>query len=152
EASWCKDRWPATERRTCVEQRSRVRSSSNCKCGRWRWKKKRSCSVCACSPARVRKARDRRLTIAEDAFSRGRVEPFGQRRQHHRDLLGGSFQTVQRRVASSAERGAANLTAESLDLLSLTMLAIPDQCVDVRIGDPAVRALLIGTSEAFGLH
>jgi hypothetical protein len=46
---------------------------------------------------------DRRLTIAEDPFSRGSVQPFGQRRQHHGDLLGGGFQTIQRSVASSAE-------------------------------------------------
>jgi hypothetical protein len=37
---------------------------------------------------------DSRLTIAEDSFRRGRIEPFGQRREHHGDLLRGGFQTI----------------------------------------------------------
>jgi hypothetical protein len=55
---------------------------------------------------------NRGLSKAEDAFRRGRVQPFGQRRQHHGDLLRGHFQTIERRVASSAERGATRLTAK----------------------------------------
>jgi len=31
------------------------------------------------------------------------------------------------------------------------MLAIPNQRVDISIGDPVVRALLVGTSEALGV-
>jgi hypothetical protein len=42
------------------------------------------------------------------------------------------------------------LTAKGLDALGMAMLAIPNQRVDVSIGDPEVRALLIGTGEAFG--
>src|SRR5438067_7578369 len=38
---------------TCVELRSRVRSSSSWRCGSRSWQKKRSCKVRACSPARV---------------------------------------------------------------------------------------------------
>jgi len=71
------------------------------------------------------------LPVAEDPFSGGRVQPFGQRSEHHGDLLGGSFQTVQGGVASSTEGGAASLTAKRLDLLGMTMLAIADQGVDV---------------------
>lgn len=68
------------------------------------------------------------LPVAED--------PFGQRCQHHCDLLGKGFQPVQRRVASSTERGAALLTAKGLDL---------------RIGDAEVLALLIGTGETLSI-
>src|SRR5215469_1466629 len=45
------------------------------------------------------------LTIAEDSLGSGSVQPFCQRRQHNCDLPGRSFQTVERRVPSSAERG-----------------------------------------------
>ncbi len=34
------------------------------------------------------------LPIAEDPFGRRWVQPFGQSREHHCDLVGGSFQTV----------------------------------------------------------
>src|SRR5215470_7346449 len=95
--------------------------------------------------------RDGRLTVAEDSFGRGGVQPFGQSREYHGDLVRGGFQPVQRRVVSSAERGAARLAAEGLDLLSLTMLAIPDERVDLRIGDAEVGALRVGTSEPFGV-
>jgi hypothetical protein len=39
--------------------------------------------------------RDGLLTIAEDAFSRRRIQPFGQRGEHHADLLRGRFQVIQ---------------------------------------------------------
>ena len=42
-----------------------------------RWE--RSCKVCACSPARVRKAGDGGLTVAEDPCCGGRVQPKGSR-------------------------------------------------------------------------
>ena len=57
---------------------------------------------------------------------------------------------VQRSIVSSAERGAARLTTERLDRFSAAMFAISDQRVDVSLGDPEVRALSVGTSEAFG--
>jgi hypothetical protein len=85
----------------------------------------RSCKVCACSPARDRKAGDGGLTVAEDPCCGGRVQPTGSRRQHHPDVLRGGFQTVQGSVASSRESGAAGLTAEGLDPLSMAMRAIP---------------------------
>ena len=34
----------------------------------------------------------------------------------------------------------------------MTMPAISDEGVDMSIGDPGVRALLVGTSEALGVH
>ena len=94
---------------------------------------------------------DGRLTVAEDAFSRGSVQPFGECSEHHGNLLGGGFQMVQRSIVSSAERGAASLTTERLDPLGLAMLAIANQCMNVCIGDAEVLALLIGTGIAFGI-
>src|SRR5713226_3567624 len=35
------------------------------------------------------------LSVAEDPLGGGSIQSFGQRRQHHCDLLRGSFQTVQ---------------------------------------------------------
>jgi len=92
------------------------------------------------------------LTGAEDPFSCGSVQSFGQRREHHGDLAGRGFQTVQWRVAPGSERGAARLAAKRLDPLSLAMLAIPNEGVDVCLGDAVVRALLIGTGVAFSDH
>src|SRR5215469_4721594 len=46
----------------------------------------------------------------------------------------------------------AGRTSKGLDALGLAMLAISDEGMDVRIGDPAVRALLVGTSEALGFY
>ncbi len=37
---------------------------------------------------------DRGLSKAEDTLSSRRTQPFGQRRQHHCDLMRGGFQTV----------------------------------------------------------
>ena len=92
------------------------------------------------------------LSVAEDPFSGRRVQPFGECRQHYGDLVRGSFQTVQGGVAPSTERGAASLAAKGLDLLGTAMLAIPDKGVDVRISDPEVGALLIGTGKTLGVH
>jgi hypothetical protein len=93
------------------------------------------------------------LSKAEDAFSSGRVQPFfGQRRQHHGDLVGGRFQPVQGRVMSSAERDAARLTAKGLDALGSPMLAISDERMNRSLSDPAVPALRVGTSEPLGIY
>ena len=59
---------------------------------------------------------------------------------------------LQRSIVSSAERGAASLTTERLDPLRLTMLAIANERMHVSVGDPEVRALLIGTGEALRVH
>jgi hypothetical protein len=46
----------------------------------------------------------------------------------------------------------AGLTAKRLDPLGLAMLAIAYQRMHVSIGDAEVRALLVGTSKALGIH
>ncbi|TMD44115.1 MAG: hypothetical protein E6I90_10015 [Chloroflexi bacterium] len=93
-------------------------------------------------------SRHRGLSKAKDPLCGGKVEPFGQSREHHGDLLRGRFQAIQGGVASSAQRGAARLTAKGLDLLGTAMLAIADQRVDLGIGDAKVPALRVGTGVA----
>lgn len=77
--------------------------------------------------------RDGGLSIAEDTLCSRWVQTFGESRQHHCDLLGEGFQMVQRSIVSSAERGAASLTAECLDPLRLTVLAIANESMDLSI-------------------
>jgi hypothetical protein len=78
-----------------------------------------------CVPACTREPpRNRGVSKAEDALGRGRVEPFGQSREHHCNLTSRGFQTIQRRVASGTERGVASLAAKGLDALGTAMLAI----------------------------
>ena len=103
-------------------------------------------------PCTSEPSRDGRLPVTKDPFGGGCVQPFGQRCQNQGDLMGRGFQTVQGRVASRAERGAAGLTAQRLDLLSPTVLVISHQRMDVRISDPAVRALRIGTGETLRVY
>jgi hypothetical protein len=67
------------------------------------------------------------LTVAEHTLSSGRIQPFGQRREHHGDLARGSFQTVQGSVAPGSEGSAASETSKGLDALGTAMLAIPSQ-------------------------
>jgi len=71
--------------------------------------------------------RDGGLSKAEDPLCSGRIQPFSERFQHHCDLLGGGFQTVQGRVASSSESRVTGLAAKCLDLFSATMGAIPKE-------------------------
>jgi len=92
------------------------------------------------------------LSVAEDTLGSGRVQPFGERRQHHPDLLRGGFQTIQGSVASSTESGAAGLTAKGLDPLGMAMLAIPNQGMNVSVCDAGVGALSVGTGEALCVH
>jgi hypothetical protein len=92
------------------------------------------------------------LSKAEDPFGCGRVQAFGQRREHHGDLVRGGFQTVQRRVASSTERGAAGLATKGLDPLNTAMLAIPDQRMNVCVCQAEVGALRVGAGEALGVY
>src|SRR5260221_4260752 len=95
---------------------------------------------------------DRGLPVAEDPFSGGRIQPFGERSQHHCDLTRGSFQAVQGGMAPSSESAMAGLTTKCLDLLSATMCAIPAQSMNVSVCDARVRALGVGTGEAIGVH
>jgi hypothetical protein len=64
------------------------------------------------------------LTVAEDPFGSRRVQPFGQCRQDHGDLLRGSFQMIQGRVAPGSERCMAGLTAKRLNPFAMAVLAI----------------------------
>ena len=106
-----------------------------------------SVQTCASEPGS-----DGGLSKAKDTLSSRRIQPFGERSQHHCDLMGRGFQTVQGGVASSTERGAAGLAAKGLDPLSMAMLAITDQSVNVGICDPGVRAYAVRTGETFCVH
>jgi hypothetical protein len=53
---------------------------------------------------------------------------------------------------SSTERAVAGLASKGLDPFGTAMLAIANQGMNVGIGDPGVRALLVGTSEALGVY
>ncbi len=55
-------------------------------------------------------------------------------------------------MAPGTERGAAGLKAERLDALSTAMYAIPNEGMNLSVCDPGVRALLVGTGEALGVH
>jgi hypothetical protein len=55
-------------------------------------------------------------------------------------------------MAPGREGGAASLTAKGLDALGLAMHAIPNQRVDLIIGDAEVGTLRVGTGEALGVH
>ncbi len=92
------------------------------------------------------------LLITEDPFGSGSVQSFGEGSQHHGDLLGRGFQTIQGGVASGSECGVAGRASKGLDPLGLAMLAIADQGVDMSICDPGIRALLVGTGEALGVY
>jgi hypothetical protein len=92
------------------------------------------------------------LSKAEDPFGGGSVQPFGQRREHHGDLVRGSFQAVQRRVAPGSERGAASLATKRLDLFSAAMFAIPNERMEGSVGVAEVHALRVGTSKPLGAY
>ena len=96
--------------------------------------------------------RDGGLSRAEDPCGRGWVQPFGQRREHHSDLVGGGFQAIQGGVESSTERGAARLTPERLNPLGLAMLAISDEGMEGSVGVAKIAARSVGTGEARGVH
>src|SRR5215469_9760692 len=66
--------------------------------------------------------------------------------------MGRGFQAVQRGVASGSERPMASLATERLDVLGLAVLAIADERMNVRISDPEVCTLWVGTSEALCVH
>jgi hypothetical protein len=56
---------------------------------------------------------------------------------------------VWRRAANVVRQARAS---KGLDLFNTTMLAIANKSVDLSLSDPEVRALWVGTSEAFGLY
>jgi len=87
------------------------------------------------------------LLVAEDPFGSGWVQPFGQRRQHHCDLMRRCFQTIQGRVASSSERGVAGLTTKRLDPLGMSVLPIADENMDVSVSDSKVGRCWLGQAK-----
>src|SRR5260370_252077 len=88
------------------------------------------------------------MEVAEDPPSFGRIQPFSEGSQHHGDLLGGGFQTVQRGMPPGSERGTEGLAAHCLDELGLAMLAIARESMDVGVCDAEVRALVVRPGEA----
>src|SRR5947209_6881496 len=99
--------------------------------------------------------RNRGLSKAKDPLGGGRVEPFGQSREHHSDLLRRGFQAIQGGIASSTEGGATSLAAKRLDALDMALLTISHPGVDPSVCDPEVEALMVGASkprcvDAFG--
>jgi hypothetical protein len=55
-------------------------------------------------------------------------------------------------MATSGERDAAGLTAKRLDLLSMPMLAIANQRVNVCLGVSKVGTIAVRTGEALGIY
>ena len=81
---------------------------------------------------------DGTLSKAKDSLGGRRIQAFSQGSQHHGDLPGGGFQTVQGSVAPGSEGGAAGLATKGLDPFGLPMLAISNKGVELSIGDPKV--------------
>jgi hypothetical protein len=137
---------------TCVALRSLVRSSSH-----WRWG---SGGCGSCARARTERASPRETTRegwwpdGSRRHVRRRKHPALRRARdpHHSDVVRGGFQTIQGGVASGSESRVAGRASKRLDPLGMAMLTIPDQCVDVSICDPAVRALLVGTGKTLRVH
>jgi hypothetical protein len=73
------------------------------------------------------------------------------RSEHDGDLLRGGFQTVQGGVASGTEGGVAGRASKRLDPFNSTMLAIPDESMDLSICNGEVQALLVGTGVPLGV-
>ena len=92
-----------------------------------------SVAACASEPGGVGG-----LSVAENSRSRGRIQPFGQCRQDHGNLLRGGFQTVQGSVSPGSKSGMAGLAAKRLNLLGLTVFAISDQGMDLSSSGPEV--------------
>jgi hypothetical protein len=92
------------------------------------------------------------LSVAEHTPGSGRIQPFGQRREQHCNVMGRGFQTVQGRVEPGAERSVAGMASKRLDALGRAMLAIADKGMDVGLGDAEIRALLVGTGETFRVY
>ena len=144
----CRGRWPA--RATAPVERSAawcaVHPAGDAGAGDGR----RSARV---GSARAPQREPERLVMVAcrepcDPWGLGRVQPFGQRSEHHGDLARGGFQTGEGSVAPGCERGTAGRASKCLDLLGMAMLAISDQSVDVSIGDAEGWALLVGTGVA----
>jgi hypothetical protein len=92
------------------------------------------------------------LSKAENPFSGGWGQSFGQRREHHGDLLRRSFQPVQGGVETGCESDVTGRASKGLDPLGTAMRAIPNQGMDVSVCDPRGGALVVGAGEALGVY
>src|SRR5260370_5529792 len=92
------------------------------------------------------------MAVAEAPLRGGRIQPFSEGSQHHSDLLGGGFQTIQRGMAPGSERGMAGLAAHCLDALGMAILAIANESMDVSVCDAEGRAMGVRTGEVICGH
>ena len=92
------------------------------------------------------------LTVAKDPLGGGRIQLFGRCREHHGDLLRGSFQPIERCVTSGREGGVTGRTSKGLDPLGTPMLAVADQGVEVSVSVAKVLTLRVRTSKARGIY
>jgi hypothetical protein len=91
------------------------------------------------------------VSVAEDALGCRGIQPFGQRRQHYGHVRRRGFQAIQGGVMSGREGGVTGLTPKRLDPLETAVLAISDEGMEESVSGAKVGALLVGTSEAFGV-
>src|SRR5262245_29123604 len=92
------------------------------------------------------------LAMSEHARGGGQLQSFGERGQHLSKALGRCFQAIERGIAARAEGGATRLTAQGLDALALAMSAIPNQSVNLRVGNPVVGAGAVQAGEALSVN
>ena len=78
------------------------------------------------------------MPMAEDAFGRGDIQPFSQRRQDFADPLRWSLEPIERRVAAGREGRATGLAAKGLDAFTVAMCAVADEGMDLGVGDAVV--------------
>lgn len=101
-----------------------------------------SCEPCAQS----------KLTVAEDAGSGAKANPFGQGPENFCHAMGWGLEPIQDRAQADAELCPTSLTAEarSVDALLAAVVAAADQGMNLVIDDPEVKAVGIGTGVAGG--
>jgi hypothetical protein len=92
--------------------------------------------------------------VTGKADHHGPIQAFGQKPEHHLDLIGLGFEIVQGRAFPDREGFAAGLTTEFANGLGLINPAIADQGVNGRVGDaeiitPGMRTSMSGGVNAF---
>jgi hypothetical protein len=93
-------------------------------------------------------SRDRSRAMAEHPYRCCDIKPFSKRSEHFRNPMGCRFEAIKWSVATGAEARLACLTAEALDAFSLAVRTVTNQSVDLRIGNPIVRARLVRAGES----
>src|SRR5258708_14209389 len=78
------------------------------------------------------------LSKAEDPLGGGRIEPFGQSREHHGDLVRGGFQAIQGGVASGTACAVARLATKRLGPVSPPTLAAPHKRQEMNVREAKV--------------